>query len=82
MYYSNIRHGSRAGLVALIFLLIISLVSAVPIPVAESGLSKVSTTLLPSKLNGQPDADTARNLLNGRIPIATRDSDLSRRVSY
>ena len=78
MYNSNFRHGSPAGLVALILVLIISLVSAVPIPAAESGLSKLSTSLSPSSLNGQPDseADTAKNLLIGRMstpPIATRD---------
>jgi hypothetical protein len=44
---SNIR--SRAGLVALVFALIISLVSAVPIPATESGLS--STLSARSNLN-------------------------------
>jgi hypothetical protein len=68
MQYSNIR--SRAGLVALFLVLIISLVSAVPIPAAESGLSKVSTTLSPSSnssLNhGQPEVDplTPRDISN------------------
>ena len=66
MYYSNFRHGSRAGLVALILVLIISLVSAVPIPAAEYGLTKVSTTLSPSSLNRQPEAtkDLVRNRIN------------------
>ena len=67
MYYSNFRHGSRAGLVALILVLtIISLVSAVPIPAAESGLTKVTTTLSPSSLNRRPDAtkDLVRNRIN------------------
>jgi hypothetical protein len=40
MQYSIIR--SRAGLVALVFALIISLVSAVPVPAKESGLSSPS----------------------------------------
>ena len=39
MQYSLANIRSRAGLVALIFALIISLVSAVPIPATESGLS-------------------------------------------
>ena len=76
MYNSNFRHGSRAGLVALILVLFISLVSAVPIPTTESGLSKLSTSLSPSSLNGQTEADTAKNLLIARMstpPIATRD---------
>ena len=69
MYYSNFfRHGSRAGLVALIFVLIISLVSAVPIPAAEFGLS---TTLSPSSLNGQPEAYNAKILLNASSQIST-----------
>jgi len=75
MHYSNIR--SRAGLVALVFGLIISLVSAIPIPAAGSGLS---STLSPSSypsLNGQPEIDTAtgRISLSGRmstLPTATR----------
>lgn len=52
MYYSNIRSLVQAGLVqvTLIFVLIIALVSAVPIPAAESELSKVSTSS--SSLNG------------------------------
>jgi len=41
MHHSNMP--SRAGLVGLVFALIISLVSAVPIPVTESGLSSSST---------------------------------------
>jgi hypothetical protein len=39
MQYSLANIRSRAGLVALVFALIISLVSAVPIPATESGLS-------------------------------------------
>ena len=47
MQYSNIR--SRAGLVALVFAIIISLVSAVPIPSTEFGLSST----LSHRSNGQ-----------------------------
>jgi len=79
MHYSNIR--SRAGLVTLVvFALIISLVSAVPIPATESGLS---STLPPSSnpsLNGKDhiQLDTPRIpeiSLSGRmstLPAATR----------
>jgi hypothetical protein len=72
MHYSNIH--SRAGLVALVFVLIISLVSAIPIP-AGSG---PSSTLSPSSdlsLNGLPEVDTAKISLSGRIstlPATTR----------
>jgi len=48
MQYSNIR--SRAGLVALVFALIISFVSAIPIPSTEFGLS---STTLSRRSNGQ-----------------------------
>jgi len=65
MHYSNIR--SRAGLVALVFVLVISLVSAIPIPAAGS---KLSSTLSPSSdpsLNGLPEVDTAKIPLSGRM---------------
>ena len=79
-------HYSRAGLVALIFALIISLVSAVPIPAATE--SKLSSTLSPPSNpipNGQDliQLDTAKTSgisLSGRmstLPLATK---LSRRV--
>lgn len=78
MYYSkNIR--SRAGLVALIFALIISLVSAVPIPATESGLSSTTT---PS-LNGHDQLDIAKISSNGRVstlPAAPRS--FTRKVRY
>jgi hypothetical protein len=74
MHYSNIR--SRAGLVALVFALIISLVSAIPIPAAGS---EPSSTLSPTSsnpsLNGLPEVDTAKISLSGRmstLPTATR----------
>jgi hypothetical protein len=70
---------SRAGLVALVFALIISLVSAVPIPATDSGLS---STLSPHtiNLNGQNhiqlDAASFEKIsLSGRmstLPAATR----------
>jgi ElaB/YqjD/DUF883 family membrane-anchored ribosome-binding protein len=72
-YYSIIR--SRAGLVALVFALIISLVSAIPIPTAGFGSS---STLLPNSnpsLNGLPEVDTAKISLSGRmstLPTSTR----------
>ena len=87
MHYSNIR--SRAGLVALVFkfALINSLVSAVPIPATESGLS--ATVTLPPRsnpsLNGQKHirSDNAKISLSGRmstLPAATRA--LTRGVRY
>ena len=88
MYYSNIR--SRAGLAAPIFALIISLVSAVPIPVTESRLS--STFSPPSSnpsLNHRLEQDhhiqlnTTKISLSGRmstLPAATRA--LTRKVRY
>ena len=80
MHYSNI--GSRAGLVALVFALIISLVSAMPIPAAGYESSTLSPSSNPS-LNGLPEVDTAnlKILLSGRmstLPTATRA--LARRV--
>ena len=49
--YSNVR--SRAGLVALVFALIISLVSAVPIPILapQSGLSSTAAAFSRSSQN-------------------------------
>ena len=49
--YSSFR--SRAGLVALVFALIISLVSAVPISATESGLSTSSSPRSNPSLNGR-----------------------------
>ena len=84
----TIMQYSRAGLVALLFTLIISLVSAAPIP--ESISSSTSSPRNVSNLNGQAgqdriQLDTAGNsdiLLKGRmstLPLATR---LNRRVRY
>jgi len=71
MKYSNIC--SRAGLVATIFALTISLVSAVPIPTPESGLSSTLSLRSNPSLNGQPGVDTARILSSGRMSTsATR----------
>jgi gas vesicle protein len=78
MQYSKIR--SRAGLVALVFALIISLVSAVPIPATESGLSSTLSPPSNPSLNGKDhiQLDTARIpeiSLSGRmstLPAATR----------
>ena len=77
MYYSNIR--SRAGLVALVFALIISLVSAVPIPTAESGLSSILSLRSNPNLNGQREVDTARFRFS-TLPTDTRA--FSRRVHF
>ena len=84
MHYSNI--GSRAGLVALVFALIIPLVSAIPIPAAGYVSSTLSSSSNPS-LNGLPEVDTVnlnlKILLSGRmstLPTATRA--LARRVRY
>ena len=78
MHYSNIR--SRAGLVALVFALIISLVSAVPIPVTESGLSSTLSPISNPSLNGHGQdhhiqLDTTKISFSGRmstLPAATR----------
>ena len=77
MHYSDIR--SRAGLVALFFALIISLVSAVPIPTTESGLSSTLPLRGNPSLNGQDhhdiQLDTAKISLSGRmstLPAAAR----------
>ena len=88
MHYLNIS--SRAGLVALVqvFALIISLVSAVPIPATESGLSSTLPPRSNPTLNGKDhiQLDTAKIpeiSLSGRmstLPAATRA--LTRRVRY
>jgi len=68
MPYSNIR--SRAGLVALVFALIISLVSAAPVPATASGLS---STLSPRSDPSQSDGSEIN--FSGRmstLPFATR----------
>jgi hypothetical protein len=86
MNFSNIR--SRAGLVALVFALIISLVSAVPIPISESRLSSTSSPRSNPSLNGQNQIQldttaTEKIPLKGRmstLPAASRD--LTRRVRY
>ena len=74
MYYSNIR--SQTGLANYHFkILIIALVSTAPIPTAESGLFKLSTTLSSSSnpsFNRQPEVDSAKILLGGRMS----DSDI------
>jgi len=76
MHYSNIR--SRAGLVALVFVLIISLVSvsAIPIPAASGPSSTLSPTSDPT-LNGLPvpEVDNTKISLSGRMsapPAASR----------
>ena len=78
MYYSTIIR-SRAGLIALVFTLIISLVSAVPIPTTESGLTATSPPRSNPSLNTQDhhdiQLDTAKISLSGRmstLPAATR----------
>ena len=76
-------HYSRAGLVTLVFALIVSLVSAVPIPATTSTESGLSSTL-----NGQdhfkPDvAKIAKIPFSGRmstLPAAIRA--LTREVRY
>ena len=73
MQYFNIR--SRAGLVVLVFALIISLVSAAPIPAIESGLSSTSSHRSNPSLNGQDhiQLDTPRI---PKIPFSGRMSTL------
>ena len=86
MHFSSIR--SRAGLVALVFALIISLVSAVPIPAAESSTlsSRGNPSLVVRGHHHDIQLDTPRISeisLSGRmstLPAATRA--LSRRVCY
>ena len=77
---------SRAGLVALIFASIISLVSAVPIPSSESKFpSALSTHSIPN-LSGQDPTlqlDAARNsenLLGGRMSTRPLAAKLTHRV--
>ena len=80
MQYSNIR--SRAGLVALVFALIISLVSAVPIPATESGFSS-TLSLRSTTLDGQDiQLDTAKIPLGGRMSILPAASGLTHKVRY
>ena len=78
---------SRAGLVALLFTLIISLVSAVPVPATESTFSSTLSSRTIPNLNGldRIQIDTPgipKILLSGRmstLPLATK---LARRVRY
>lgn len=71
--YSNIR--SRAGLVALVFALIsISLVSAIPVPIAAPR-SEVSSTLLPDNNpshNGRDHIQPLSRSHMSRVPAAAR----------
>jgi len=71
MNYSNIR--SRAGLVALVFALIISLVSAVPIPATESSTLSLRDNGLDSAKISTPHAATGA--LTHRHVLTDTDSD-------
>ena len=79
MHYSESDIPSRAGLVALVFALIISLVSAVPIPVAESGLSS-SFTSSPSS-HGNPSLNGFGHRQDHHIQLDTTKISLSGRMS-
>lgn len=78
---------SRAGLVALLFTLTISLVSAFPVPASESIISSTLSSRTNPELNGLDhiEIDTPgipKISLSGRmstLPLATR---LARRVRY
>ena len=85
----TIMQYSRAGLFALLFTLIVSLVSAVPIPSTESTSSSSLSSRKISNLNGQDrpieldaGAKNPDSLLRGRmstLPLATK---LTSRVRY
>jgi len=77
-------HYPRAGLVALVFALIISLVSAAPIQATESRLSSTSSLRINSKINGQvlakPDASgISEYSFGGRMSTLPRATRLTRR---
>ena len=80
-------HYSRAGLVALVFALIISFVSAFPIPATESRFSSTLSPYTNPKTNGHDltqldNSGISEFSFSGRVstlPLATR---LTRRVRY